>query len=94
MAQIGKSFADLSKVLGEIADGEISGALDLVRRHRAGMPVKGELSHLRNTIRRLDQDELSWLDAVLCVRLQQTDREVAWRRFAEAAYRELLPPPS
>ena len=92
MTDKGQSFEHLSRVLSEISDDEINGALALVRRHRAGMPVKDDMPHLQSTIGHLDPDALSWLDAVLCVRLQQADREVAWRRFAEAAYRELVPP--
>ena len=38
----------------------------------------------------LGQDELMWLDMVLCVRAQQTGREAAWRRLAESAYRDFV----
>lgn len=91
MTQVGRSFDELSKLLDEIPDGEVRTAIGLVRRQRAGDSADGRPHHLQTVISRLDLDELGWLDAVLCVRSQQVGRETAWRRFAESAYRELLP---
>lgn len=91
MAQVGRSFDELSKVLDEITDREVRTAIELVRKQQAGASADGKPHHLQTAISRLDRDELSWLDAVLCVRSQQTGREAAWRRFAESAYREMLP---
>jgi hypothetical protein len=91
MAHIGKSFDELSKVLDEISDREVRTAIGLVRKQRAGVSADSQTHHLQTAISQLEPDELSWLDAVLCVRAQQTGREAAWRRFAESAYREILP---
>jgi len=92
MAHTRRSFDELSSVLSEISDRELRSAIGLVRRQRAGLDPSGRLPHLEELIARLDADVLSWLDVVLCVRLQQAGREAAWRRFAASAYRELLTP--
>jgi len=92
MTQTRRSFDDLSNVLSEISDREVRTAIGLVRRQRAGLDVGGKLPRLEALIAHLDPDALSWLDVVLCVRLQQVGREAAWRRFAASAYRELLTP--
>lgn len=91
MAHIGKSFDELSKILDKITDREVRTAIALVRRQRAGVSADCKPHHLHTAISHLEPDELSWLDAVLCVRVQQAGREAAWRRFAESAYREMLP---
>jgi hypothetical protein len=92
MAQIRRSFDELSRMLSEISDRELRPAIGLVRRRRAGLELNGRLPRLEALIAQLDPDALSWLDTVLCVRLQQAGREAAWRRFAASAYRELLTP--
>ena len=91
MAHVGKSFDELSQVVNQIAEHEVRTAIGLVRKQRAGLNTDIKPHRLHNTISQLDPDELSWLDAVLCVRSQQAGREAAWRRFAESAYREMLP---
>ena len=91
MAQVGKSFDELSKVVDEISEREVRAAIGLVRKQRAGLGTDIKPHRLHHTISQLDPDELIWLDAVLCVRSQQAGREAAWRRFAESAYREMLP---
>ena len=92
MAQVGRSFDELSKVLEQIPDRDVRTAIGLVRRQRTGAAgADSNPHHLQIAISQLEPDELGWLDAVLCVRSQQAGREAAWRRFAESAYREMLP---
>jgi hypothetical protein len=91
MAQVGRSFDELCKVLDEITDREVRTAIGLVRQQRAGLSADSKPHRLHITISQLGPDELSWLEAVLCVRAQQAGREAAWRRFAESAYREMPP---
>ena len=91
MAQVGRSFDELSKVLDQIPDHDVRTAIALVRRQRDCAGADIQPHHLHTAIAQLEPDELGWLDAVLCVRSQQAGREAAWRRFAESAYREMLP---
>jgi hypothetical protein len=91
MAQVARSFDELSKVLDQIPDHDVRTAIALVRRQRACAGADIQPHHLQTAIAQLEPDELGWLDAVLCVRAQQAGREAAWRRFAESAYREMLP---
>jgi len=86
-----KSFERLSRVLEQIPDSDVPDAIGLVRNHRAGARHTPQLQPLAGMLQDLGQDELMWLDMVLCVRAQQTGREAAWRRFAESAYRDFVP---
>ena len=91
MPQPQKSFERLSFVLEQIADSDVPDAIDLVRDHRAGSRLNGQSQRLAGMLKGLEQDELMWLDMVLCVRAQQSGRDAAWRRFAESAYRDFVP---
>jgi hypothetical protein len=91
MAQGDKSFERLSRVLEQIADDEVAGAIALVRQHRAGKKSRdGKLCSALGLLDELEDHELMWLDMVLCVRAQQVGREGAWRRFAESSHREFV----
>jgi hypothetical protein len=89
--QLQKSFERLSLVLEQIPDSDVPDAISLVRDHRAGSRTCSPSQPLAGMLQDLEQDELMWLDMVLCVRAQQTGREAAWRRFAESAYRDFVP---
>ena len=91
MAQSPKSFERLSLVLEQIADSDVPDAISLVRDHRAGARLSPQSKPLAGMLQDLEPDELMWLDMVLCVRIQQSGREAAWRRFAESAYRDFVP---
>ena len=91
MAQSPKSFERLSLVLEQIADSEVPDAISLVRDQRAGARLSHQSKPLAGMLQDLEPDELMWLDMVLCVRVQQSGREAAWRRFAESAYRDFVP---
>jgi hypothetical protein len=91
MAQVGRSFDDLCRIVDQIPDREVTLAIGLVRKQRAGLMADRNPHRLQSVIRHMERDQLDWLDAVLCVRTQQAGRDGAWRRFAESAYREILP---
>jgi hypothetical protein len=91
VAQPPKSFERLSRILELIADSDVAHAIGLVRDHRAGSRVRSQSQPRAGMLEELEQDELMWLDMVLCVRAQQSGREAAWRRFAESAYRDFVP---
>ncbi len=91
MPQPQKSFERLSLVLEQIADSEVPDAIGLVRDCRAGSRLGSQSQPLAGMLQDLEQDELMWLDMVLCVRAQQSGRDAAWRRFAESAYRDFVP---
>ena len=91
MPQPPRSFERLSRVLEQIADSDVPDVLALVRSHRMGARHGPQSQPLAGMLQDLGQDELMWLDMVLCVRAQQTGREAAWRRFAESAYRDFVP---
>jgi len=85
-----QSFERLSRVLECIADHEIGNAISSVREFRAGNQLTGTKERLASLFADLEQDELTWLEMVLCVRAQQAGRDMAWRRFAESSHRELV----
>lgn len=91
MPQPQKSFERLSLVLEQIADSDVPDAIGLVRDRRAGSRLSSQSQPLAGMLQDLEQDELMWLDMVLCVRAQQSGRDAAWRRFAESAYRDFVP---
>ena len=85
-----QSFERLSRVLECIADHEIGNAISSVREFRAGNQLTGTKERFASLLADLEQDELTWLEMVLCVRAQQAGRDMAWRRFAESSHRELV----
>ena len=85
------SFDDLLDLVARIPDEEIENAIALVRRYRAGLrPEPRPSSYLLSRVDQLSEQEHIWLEAVLCVRVQQSGSERAWRKFAHNAYRELV----
>src|SRR5215510_1885135 len=84
VAQGGDSFENLLDVLSRIPEREIETVVRFVRRHRLGIEREGGSSYLADIADRLDQNTSTWLEIVLCARLQQSrgDGSDQFCRFA------------
>ena len=82
------SFEQLLSASNRIQDDELQDAIKFVRHRRAGISGNDRFAHLASIVNRMDHNALGWLEAVLCARCEQSERNASPRRHAHSPFRE------
>jgi len=82
------SFEQLLSASNRIQDDELDEAIKFLRHRRAGISGNDRFAHLASIVNSMDHDALGWLEAVLCARCEQSERNASRRRHAHSSFRE------
>ena len=81
------SFEQLLSASNRIQDDELHDAIKFVRHHRAGISGNDRFAHLESIVNRMDHNALGWLEAVLCARCEQSERNASRPLQAHSSFR-------